>query len=148
MTATAHWGLPDPATSPKFYARVPSKRALAWCVDMVLIVGLCVVLLPLTAFLGVFFFPLLLLVVGFIYRWFSIANRSATPGMRLMGIELRSINGQRLTRQDALLHTFGYSLSLAIFPLQLISIVMMLTTAHRQGLTDTLLGTTALNHAH
>ncbi|MGJ8558402.1 MAG: RDD family protein, partial [Sulfitobacter geojensis] len=39
----------------------------------------------------------------------------------------------------------GYSVSFAIPVLQLISIVLMLTSARRQGLTDMVLGTVALN---
>ncbi len=138
-------GLPDPHLLPEFYDGVVAKRALAWVVDVVLVFLLCLVVLPFTAFLGLFFFPALMLVTGFLYRWATIAARSATLGMRLMAIELRDAEGLRLTGQAAFLHTLGYTVSLTVAPLQLISILMMLLTERRQGLTDHVLGTAAIN---
>lgn len=131
--------------APRQFSGVPLKRGLAWVFDVVLIAVLCTLILPFTAFTGIFFFPFLMLVVGFIYRWFTIAGGSATWGMRIMGIELRDNDGAKLTSGLALAHTFGYSISVALPPLQLISIVLMLVTARGQGLTDHLLGTTAIN---
>ena len=46
---------------------------------------------------------------------------------------------------QAALHSAGYTLSVAIAPLQLISILLMITGRSRQGLTDILLGTVPLN---
>jgi len=43
------------------------------------------------------------------------------------------------------MHTFFYSVSLAFFLMQIISMVLMLTTARGQGLSDHLLGTVAVN---
>lgn len=143
-----HLGLPDPITKPEFYTGVLLKRAGAWVFDAVLIGILCVVIVPFTAFTAIFFFPFLMLVVGFVYRWFTIAGKSSTWGMRLMGIELRDHDGLRLQSGTALAHTLGYSLSVAIAPLQLISILMMIVTERKQGLTDLLLGTTALNRPY
>jgi uncharacterized RDD family membrane protein YckC len=65
--------------------------------------------------------------------------------MRLMGIELRDHDGLRLDSQSALMHTAGYSFSMAMAPLQLVSVLMMLLSDRKQGLTDHLLGTTAIN---
>ncbi len=146
MSATAtHLGLPDPATKPQFYEGVLIKRAAAWGIDVVLVALLCIVILPFTAFTGLFFFPFLMLVTGFIYRWFTIAGKSSTWGMRMMGIELRDIDGLRLQSGTALAHTAGYTFSVAVAPLQLISILMMILTDRKQGLTDHLLGTAAIN---
>ncbi len=137
--------LPDPDTRADVYAGVPLKRGLAWLIDMVLIIVLSLFALPFTAFLGVFFFPFMMLVLGFFYRWFTIAGGSATWGMRMMGVELRDNDGQRLSSGTAFWHTLGYSVSVAVFPLQLISVAMMLGTARKQGLSDQLLGTAAVN---
>lgn len=133
---------------PRLYAGVALKRGLAWVFDVVLIAMICTLVLPFTAFTGVFFFPFLMLVVGFIYRWFTIAGGSATWGMRIMGIGLRDNEGATLGSCLALAHTFGYSLSVAVPPLQLISIVLMLVSARGQGLTDHILGTMAINLRH
>ena len=137
--------LPDPDTQSHFYETVPTKRLLAWVVDTVLIVLACVAVLPFTAFTGIFFFPLLILTIGFVYRVVTIATGSATWGMRLFAIEFRTAKGERFDLGTAFAHTLGYSISVAIPVLQVISVVLMLTTARGQGLTDHVLGTVALN---
>ena len=136
---------PDPDIQPQFYQGVPSKRLFAWVLDMVIIIGICLAILPFTAFTGLFFFPFLMLCVGFIYRTVTLTTRSSTWGMRLMSVELRRSDDHPLDGTTALLHTLGYSISFAMPLLQLISIVLMLTSARRQGLTDMVLGTVALN---
>jgi uncharacterized RDD family membrane protein YckC len=137
--------LPDPVMRPEFYRDVPLKRLLAWGVDAVVTTVACLVVLPFTAFTGLFFFPFLFLVVGFAYRVATLTGGSATWGMRLFAIELRRADGERLDGGAALLHTLGYTVSWAIPVLQLISIVMMASTERGQGLTDHLLGTAMIN---
>ncbi len=136
---------PDPLDQPEFYEGILAKRLLAWVVDSILIVGLCLVVLPFTAFTGIFFFPLLILMMSFIYRVATLANGSATLGMRLFGMELRDGQDRPFDGSTAFLHTLGYSVSVAMAPMQLISIVLMVTSARRQGLTDMVLNTVALN---
>lgn len=148
MTATPTFaarlrGLPDPETSPECYDGVALKRAIAWLVDVTVIAVICALLVPLTAFVGLFFFPLMM-VVGFVYRVATIASGSATWGMRLMAIELRDGDDRPLDTSQAFLHTAGYAVSMMVFPLQLVSMAMMLLTPHGQGLTDSVLATTAL----
>ena len=137
--------VPDPRTQPQFYEGIPLKRLLAWLVDVLLIAVICLLILPFTAFTAAFFFPLLMLVVGFAYRWATLAQSSATWGMRLMAMELRQTDDRPLSGPVALLHTLGYSVSVALPLLQVISVVLMATTERRQGLTDLLLGTVPLN---
>lgn len=137
--------LPDPQAQPGFYRDVPFKRLMAWIVDTVLVFLLCVLIVPFTAFTGLFFWPLLMLVVGFAYRVITIANRSATLGMRLMSIELRRADGSSFDLGTALAHTFGYTISFAFPILQVVSVVLMATTERGQGLTDHLMGSVALN---
>ena len=137
--------LPDPVSDAAFYAGVRTKRALAWVIDVIMVALFCVLLLPFTAFLGVFFFPVMMLTVGFFYRWMTIANRSATWGMRFFGIELRDAEGLRLTSGTAFAHTAGYTISVVTAPLQLVSIALMFISDRKQGLTDHVLGTAAIN---
>jgi len=139
--------LPDPDTQPEFYSGVPMKRLLAWIVDTALVLALCLLILPFTAFTGLFFFPLLMLVTGFLYRWATLSGGSSTWGMRLMSIEIRKLDGDRLDGGTAFLHTMGYSLSMAFFLVQLVSMVLMATSFRGQGVSDYLLGTTAVNRA-
>ena len=137
--------LADPIRQPEFYASVAPKRAIAWIIDNVLIALICLIILPFTAFAGIFFFPFLMLVIGFAYRVVTLARGSATWGMRMMSIEFRNADATRFDLATAFWHTVGYSVSWSIFPLQVISAVLMLTSARGQGLTDHVLGTAALN---
>lgn len=137
--------LPDPDFHPEFYADVPGKRLLAFFIDTVIIIALCVLVLPFTAFTGLFFFPLLYLVLGFAYRVVTLANAGATFGMRVMAIEFRDASGLRMGGGLAVLHTLGYTISWAMPLLQVASVVLMLTSRRGQGLSDQVLGTVALN---
>lgn len=137
--------LPDPDAQPEFYDAIPTKRFLAWLVDSLLIGVFCVLALILTLGIGFFFLPLLMLTVGFCYRAATLAGGSATWGMALMAVEIRRHDGARLDPLTALLHTLGYTVSMAfVFP-QVISVLMMLLGARAQGLTDLVLGTAAIN---
>jgi len=137
--------LPDPETQSQFYDGVAVKRLMAWIVDTVLTVLVAIAVLPFTAFTGIFFFPFLILVVGFAYRTLTLAGGSSTWGMRLFAIEFRTMHGERFDIGTAFAHTLGYSISLAVFPAQIVSIILMLTTPRGQGLTDHVLGTVAMN---
>ena len=137
--------LPDPHTRPEFYQNMAFKRSFAWLIDTVLVLILGVVFLPFTAFTAIFFFPLFLTVVGFVYRWLTLANGSSTWGMRLMSIEFRDFHCEKLDNRTSALHAFGTTMSYAIFPAQLISILLMLFSQRKQGLTDFVLGTTSIN---
>jgi hypothetical protein len=139
--------LPDPDRDAEFYADVPLKRFFAWIVDAVIIGLLTAIAIPFTAFTALFYLPVLVLLVSFFYRWLTIAGGSATLGMRLVSIEFLGANGARFDGLTAGLHTLGYTVSVAVFPLQLVSMVLMVTTARRQGLTDHLLGSVAINRS-
>lgn len=136
---------PDPQAQPDFYKDVPLKRLLAWIIDALITLLACIIILPFTAFTGIFFFPFLFLVVGFAYRFVTIANSSATWGMRVLAIELRQSDGARMTAASAFAHTLGYTLSWTVPVFQLISVIMMATTERGQGLSDHVLGTVMIN---
>ena len=116
--------IPDPQIQPEFYADIPTKRLVAWVVDTIIVTFLCIIILPMTAFTGLFFFPFLMLVVGFIYRVATLSSRSSTWGMRLVAIEFRATNGTKFDTSLAFWHTLGLTISFAVFPLQFISIIM------------------------
>ncbi len=137
--------LPDPHAAPEFYDGVIAKRVLAWVVDIVLVTVLTLVAGVLTLTVGFFLWPLFFLAIGALYRVATIANRSATWGMRLMGIELRGHDGRRLDTLQALLHVSGYYASMIfVFPI-LASAASMVLTGRRQTLTDMVLGSAAIN---
>lgn len=137
--------LADPVTQPEFYRNVAGKRLIAWGIDTVLIALMAALIVPFTAFTALFFFFGLMAVVGFVYRTFTLASRSATWGMRLVAIEIRNGHGAPLDFQGAFLHTLGYTISWSVAPLQLISIILMATSNQGQGLTDRLIGSAAQN---
>ena len=137
--------LPHPETQPEFYEDVLSKRLVAWFIDVLLISAVTAVLTVFSLFTALFFLPFLYAAVGFIYRWIGLSRHSATVGMRIMSVEFRKSDGEDFDGGTAFLHTAGYYASVAIFPAQLVSIVMMLMSERRQGLTDVILGTAMLN---
>lgn len=145
--ATLMDALPDPDRHAEFYDGVTTKRGFAWLVDMSLIFLITLFILPFTAFTALFFYPLLYLVVGFCYRWVALTRKSATPGMRLFGIEFLNARGARLDGIAAFLHVVGYTLSIGTLLVQILSVSLMLTTRRGQGLTDLVLGTVAINRA-
>lgn len=138
-------GLPDPDLRPDFYAGTVSKRLAAWVIDLILVALLTTVAVVLSAFLALFVLPLLWLVMDASYRTITLANRSATLGQRLMGIEFRDRNGRRFDLAHAGLHTLGYLVSMSFVLPQVISVVLMLTGARGQSLTDIVLGSAAIN---
>jgi uncharacterized RDD family membrane protein YckC len=141
------WGLPSPDQHPEFYAEIPAKRLIAFVVDTVLIGLITLAIVPFTAFTAIFYLPFLMLIVSLTYRTLTLAGGSATLGMRLAAIEMRTHRGERFDLATAAVHTVIYSVAFSMVLPQVISIVLMLTTARRQGLPDLALGTAALNRA-
>ncbi|OIQ74601.1 RDD family protein [mine drainage metagenome] len=139
--------LPDPDYHAEFYRDVPMKRLIAWFIDSVLIALVVLLIVPFTAFVALFFLPMVFLAVSFMYRWVTLTSGSATWGMRLMAIEFRRHDGARFDALTALLHTLGFTVSISMVIPQLISIALMVTGARAQGLSDMALGTVALNRA-
>ena len=127
------------------YRNVPLKRFLAWCLDVFLISMATAAVVAFTLLTALLFLPAVYACISFLYRWATLASSSATPGMILVGIEIRGLDGARLDGTTALLHTAGYFASVLTFPLQVISIGMMLLSARGQGLTDVVLRTVAVN---
>ena len=138
-------GLPDPDTQREFYSDVTSKRLFAFVIDSILIILITLIFVPLTAFVALIFWGFFSLVISFIYRTVSLANSSATPGMRLMSIEFRNHHGEKLDFGTAFLHTLMFTVSMSMVVPQVISIILMLTSPRGQGLSDMLLGTAVIN---
>jgi uncharacterized RDD family membrane protein YckC len=137
--------LPHPERDAAFYDSVPAKRLVAWVIDGILIFALTLLAIPLTLFTALFYLPVLWLALSFAYRTVTLAQGSATWGMRFMGIELRTFRGECFALPDAAAHTAIYTASMAFVLPQIASIVLMLTTPRGQGLPDLALGTVALN---
>ena len=137
--------LPDPVEVPELYANTAVKRFMAWIFDTVAVFLVTALVATLPLFIGWFFFPVIFLVVSLLYRIGSLANFSATPGMRLMNIEIRNHHGQRLDGTESALHTIAFLISSLFFLPQVASIVLMIANQRGQGLHDLLVGSAAIN---
>ena len=137
--------LPDPELQPEFYADVPFKRTAAWAVDLVVTLVLSVVALALTLFIAAFFLPILFATVSIAYRTVMLSRYGATLGMMLMALKWRGLDGRVPDALTAFYYSAFHAGLWTIFPAQIASIVMILVTPYRQGLHDTVLGTTMLH---
>jgi uncharacterized RDD family membrane protein YckC len=142
-------GLPDPERNPQFYAGVPSRRLAAWVIDFLIVAAISIIAIPdlrhpdprprLLRGAGVF------AVLSFVYRTATLTGRSATWGMRIMGIELRRGDGERFDFGLALAHVGFYTLSVFLTLPLIVTVVTVLSTRYQQTLHDILLRTTAIN---
>ncbi|RED13166.1 RDD family protein [Pontivivens insulae] len=140
----AHAGLPDPARDPQFYDGVVFKRFMAWILDFAFIFILWLVAGIVTLTLAWWVLPLWV-VVDFTYRVLTLTGRSATWGMRAMGIELRDGFGQKFGFGQAIVHTALFYVSVGFILSHVLSIILMIGTARGQALHDIPLGSTAIN---
>jgi len=141
--------LPDPRLDAQFYEGVAARRFVAFLIDAALIAATTVAgtLLFGIVTLGVGFMLALplTLAVSFLYRYFTISRRSATPGMALCGIELRRRDGRRLGEVDAAVHTATYLGCFYTVGPQILSVVMMLMAPAGRSLADLATGTVMIN---
>lgn len=137
--------LPDPITQPEFYQGTAVKRFLAWMMDLVVIFLISAVLATLPLFIGWFFFPLIFLAVQLIYCIASLSRHSATPGMRMMNLELRGNTGGYMQPGEAAVHTIAYVVSMGFVIPQLITLALIAISPKGQGLHDLLVGATVIN---
>lgn len=140
----------DPAIHPELYEGVRTRRAFAFLIDFAVIVALMVVAYVVIAVVGIFTLGLLWLllpavwpVVAILYSVLTLGGPySATPGMRFMGIEMRTLRGEPIYYGLALLHVLGFWVSVAI--LTPLILLVTLFTSRKQLLHDLILGTVAV----
>jgi uncharacterized RDD family membrane protein YckC len=110
-------------------AGVRTRRILAVCVDFVLVSLLVTVVwlaaLVLTLGLAIFFLPPLWPIVAFFYNGLTVSGlRMATPGMRLMDLEMRmSETGARVPFINAAVQAVLFYVSWCFPPIFLVSLV-------------------------
>ena len=140
----------DPAVHPERYEGVRSRRILAFLIDVSVILFLMLVASLVIAVLGVFtlglgwfLFPLVWPVVAILYEVLTKGGpASATPGMRFMGVELRTLAGERLNYPLALLHSLGFWFSVTL--LTPFILLVSLFSSRKQLLHDLALSTAAV----
>ena len=140
----------EPGVRPERYEGVRTRRVFAFLIDFAAVLFLMLVAYVVIAVLGIFTLGLLGSFFRPCGRWWPSSTRfltvggphSATPGMRFMGIEMRTVRGERLDYGLALLHALGFWFSIAILtPLVLL---VALFTERKQLLHDLVLGTVAV----
>lgn len=141
----------DPVAHPERYDGVLSRRIVAFVVDAVLIVALMIPAALLVFFLGFFtlglawlLFPALFVIVALGYEALTLGGpASATIGMQIVGVEMRTWNGGRPFPVLAAMHALIFWFSVSI--LTPLILVVGLLTARRQLLHDLLLGVVVVN---
>jgi len=141
----------DPDTHPELFDGILSKRIVAFVVDAILIVALMIpaILLVLvlgfvTLGIGWLLFPPLFAVVALGYVALTLGGpASATVGMRLAGIEMRTWSGQKIFPLLAIMHALIFWFSIGL--LTPLILLVGLFTYRKQLLHDILLAVVALN---
>jgi uncharacterized RDD family membrane protein YckC len=142
----------DPIAFPQYYAGVVARRVLAYLVDLVLIALLLGVLWGLVGALTVMSFGLLgpllwpsLALVPLAYHTLLIGGEeSATIGMRLFRIEVRTWDGRRPGYLQAALVTIVFYASVGLT--SWLVLVVALLNDQRRTLHDYLCGTIVINN--
>ncbi|MGE0658907.1 MAG: RDD family protein [Reyranellaceae bacterium] len=101
---------PDPITEPQYYDGLLSRRVVAYFIDLLLIGAIWVGLWIIGSFISVvtfgLFWPLVILAITVLapaYHAFFVGSaQAATPGMSLMGLQVRTFDDQPPTFLHAL----------------------------------------------
>ena len=141
----------DPDTQPELFEGVLSKRIVAFLIDALIIVALLVpaalivaVLGFVTLGLGWFLFAPLFALVALGYVAFTLGGpASATIGMRMAGVEMRTWSGAPMFALLAVMHALVFWFSIGL--LTPLILLVGLFTRRRQLLHDLLLGTVVVN---
>jgi len=146
-TAYHDAGMPDPAAVPEAYEGVLWRRTLAYFVDLCCIGVLAVFVWVVFAVLWVLSFGLLGPVLWFLFGLIPLSYQtlllsgpwSATLGMRLFDVELRSATGERPGFLQALAQTALFYLTVGAT----CSLILLfaLLNRHKRALHDLLAGT-------
>lgn len=101
-------GIPDPLERPELYDGLLWRRSVAFCVDALLLFGVLLVLMVFNVLTFFIFAGLIFLIwaapLFVLYDTLTVGSAaSATFGMRLMGVQVRSWDGGRATYLHALI---------------------------------------------
>jgi uncharacterized RDD family membrane protein YckC len=137
---------PEPFDAPGYYRGILARRVFAYWVDLfciALLVTLAWLVLWLLAIASLGLLSPLLLLLGLIpvlYHTLSIGGpHSATPGMRLTGVEVRSWTGERPSYLQAFVQTILFYVT--VYPTWSLVLLVALFNERRRTLHDILAGT-------
>lgn len=141
----------DEARRPELFESVPARRGVAFFVDAILIgllmipaAALLSVVAVATLGLGILLFPALFTIVALAYVALTLGGpQSATPGMRLVGIEARTGSGRPMFPLLAAMHALLFWASVSLLtPLVLL---LALLTPRKRLLHDIILDVVVVN---
>ncbi len=145
----------DPAANPELFDGVRTRRIFAFLIDVIIIsapvalAGIVILLLSIVTFgLGlILFWPLQIgaVIWALLYYGFTLGSRSsATIGMRVMDIEMRTWYGAPCYFVLGAVHAIGYWISVSM--LTPLVILISLFNTRKRLLHDMLLGTVVINN--
>jgi uncharacterized RDD family membrane protein YckC len=137
---------PEPFASPGYFRGVLVRRVFAYWIDLLcigLLIGLAWIALWMLAIASLGLLSPLLLLLGLIpvlYHTLTIGGPgSATPGMRLTGVEVRSWTGERPSYLQAFVQTILFYVT--VYPTWSLVLLIALFERRRRTLHDILAGT-------
>jgi uncharacterized RDD family membrane protein YckC len=141
----------DPRAEPELFDGVLSKRIIAFIIDAIIIVllmipaALVVFIVGFVTFgLGWFLYSALFAIVALGYVALTLGGpNSATVGMRMSGLEMRTWNGAPMFSLLAVFHALIFWFSVGLLT-PLVLLVGLFTT-RKQLLHDLILGTVVVN---
>ena len=127
-----------------YYDKILLKRIIASFIDVLLVCTLTIIVLIIISFLGVLTFgiigksiPFVIPVIFSTYFSFTLGgNNSATPGMNILGIVIKSRKKNKLGKVSAFAHSLIFFISLPIGLIFLISIIYPLLNKQRKCIHD------------
>ncbi|HKX07420.1 MAG TPA: RDD family protein [Stellaceae bacterium] len=137
---------PEPFAAPEYYQGVLIRRVFAYWVDLLcigLLIALAWIVFSMLAIASLGLLSPLLLILGLIpvlYHTLTIGGPlSATPGMRLTGVEVRSWTGERPSYLQAFVQTILFYVT--VYPTWALVLAIALLDRRRRTLHDMLAGT-------
>jgi uncharacterized RDD family membrane protein YckC len=135
----------DPVAQPQLFSGVIGKRSLAFIVDAILVLVLVLLFGLVTFGLGWILLPAILLVF-LAYNAVTIGGKnSATPGQRLMGLEVRMWSGGKVTPLIAAFHALLFWFAAGTFVLWLVDVVWAFFDERKRTVHDILAGVVVIN---
>lgn len=141
----------DPVARPELFEGVRWRRAMAFVVDVAMVGTLFMIaafavffLGLLTLGLGWMLYLILWQAVALLYTAFTLGGpSSATPGMKLMGLEMRLWYGAKVYPLLAAVHVIAFWLSISL--LTPFVLLVSLINERKRLLHDIVLGTVVVN---
>lgn len=151
MSETNADSAPTYDEAPELFDGVLGRRFFAFLIDATIILALTTFAYIVTFFLGILTLGLAWLIFGAVFPlvalWYTgstlSSSQSATIGMRSVGIEMRTFEGEKMTFLPAVIHALGFWLSFVT--LTPFIVLVGLFNARGRLLHDFVLGTYVIN---